>query len=206
MMSRNARFGAGAVAAAALFIGACNSSPSAPSNDPLVVSGEVVDLQTSAKVSGATVAFGDLLSTTVLPGDAKSVTDGAGSYQLLLMTGEYHVWIDTVYSGVARVRKGINRIDLLAHDAGCTVRYGSVGDTSTGKPIAGASVSLVGVTAMSGSDGTYHLDFGCRGPVAFSGTVEMAVTRNGYQDRTVPMGRGENLTRAIRQDVDLEPR
>jgi hypothetical protein len=171
-----------------------------------MVSGQVVDFQTSASVSGATVAFGDLLSATALPGDPKSVTDSAGSYRLSLMTGEYHVWIDNVYSGLARVRKGVNRIDLLAHDAGCTVRYGTVGDASTGRPIVGASVSLVGVTATSGSDGTYRLDFGCRGPFAFSGTIEMAVTRSGYQDRTVPMGRGENLTRAIRQDVDLAPR
>jgi hypothetical protein len=205
-MSRGNRFSVAALAVAVLFFGACSSSPSAPGNEPFTVSGQLVDVQSRAILSGATVAFGDLLSPAVLPGDPKSVTDANGSYQLSLMAGDYHVWVDNVYSGLARVRRSVNRIDLLAHDAGCAVRYGTVGDASTGKPIAGASVSLVGVTATSGSDGTYRLDFGCRGPFAFTGTVEMSITRSGYQDRMLPMGRGEDLTRAIRQDVDLAPR
>ena len=59
--------------------------------------------------------------------------------------------------------------------------------------------------SASGADGSYRLDFGCRGPFAFAGTIEMSVSRVGYQTRSLPAGRGENLINAIRQDADLNP-
>ena len=156
-------------------------------------------------MSGAIVSFGDLLSPTVLPPDPRSLTDSSGSYQMELMPGRYHVCADSIYRGEALVRSGVNRMDLLVHDGGCAARYGTIADASTGRPIAGVSVSLVSVTATSGPDGSYRLDFGCRGPFAFAGTIEMSVSRVGYQTRSLPMGRGENLINAIRQDADLVP-
>ncbi len=205
-MSREHRFVAVGVALFLLVELACGSSPSAPTGTgPFVVTGQVLDFRTNAGVPGATVSFGDLLSLTALPGDPRSVTDGSGSYQVALMPGQYHVWVDNAYRGLARVRSGVNRTDLIVHDAGCTMRYGTIADASTGRPIAGATVSLVGVTATSGSDGTYRLDLGCRGAFAFTGTIEMSVVRAGYQNRSVPMGRGENLIDVLRQDADLDP-
>ena len=91
------------------------------------------------------------------------------------------------------------------HLNGCIVRYGTIAESGTGRPLAGATVSLVGVTATSGSDGAYRLDFGCRAGL-WSGTIALSVTRAGYQDGGVPMGRGEGLSGVIRQDVDLDPR
>jgi hypothetical protein len=185
---------------------ACGSSATAPTpNGPFVVVGHVFDFPTNAPVSGATVSFGDLESVTVLPADPRSITDGGGSYQLTLMPGQYLLWADGTYRGVARVRSGINRTDVLVHDGGCAVRYGSIADGITGRPIAGATVSLVGVSATSGPDGTYRLDFGCRGPFAFSGTIFLSISRAGYQTGSIIMGRGENLIGALRQDVDLAP-
>jgi hypothetical protein len=171
----------------------------------VVVTGLVRDFQTNAGVPGAIVSFGSLESASVLPVDPRSSTDGAGSYQLTLMPGRYHVWVDGLYRGEVLVRSGISRLDVLVRDGGCAVRYGMIADAGNGRPIDGTTVTLAGVTATSGADGTYRLDFGCRGPFAFSGTIEMSVSRAGYQTRVLPAGRGENLIDAIRQDVELTP-
>ena len=205
-MSRNHGFSAVVIAVMLLVAPACSSSPSAPTTTgPFVVAGRVLDYQTNAGVAGATVSFGDLLSAAVLPGDPRSVSDGSGSYQVTLMPGEYHVWIDNTYRGLARVRSGANRADLLVHDAGCTALYGTIADARTGRSIAGATLSLVGVTGISDSIGAYRLELGCRGFFAFTGTIAMSVTRTGYQNKSVPMGRGEGLNYVLRQDVDLDP-
>jgi len=185
---------------------ACSSSSVAPSTTgPFVVVGHVFDYRTNAAVSGATVSYGDLLSPTVLPSDPRTRSDGSGSWQLSLTAGEYHVWVDNVYRGQALVRTGVNRTDLLVQPAGCKGVYGTVGDARTGQALASAIVSFLGLTATSASDGTYRFDLGCAAQVAF-GTIGLSVTRTGYQDRSLPMGRGENLQDVIRQDVDLTPR
>jgi hypothetical protein len=192
------------IGALSLVLSACGSSPSAPTTTgPFVVSGLVLDFQTSAVVPAATVSFGDLSSPTVLPADPRSVTGGSGAYQLSLMPGRYHVWVDGTYRGEAWVRSGVNRTDLLVHDGGCATRYGTIADAGTGRPIAGATVSLLDVSATTGADGAYRLDFGCRGYFAFTGTIAMSVSRVGYQTGSMLMGRGENLVDALRQDLDL---
>src|SRR5712691_8429207 len=122
-MSRELRFVA-FIGDLSLVAFACGSSPSAPTTGPFVVTGVVLDFQSNARVSGATVSFGGLESATVLPADPRSLTDGTGSYQLVLMPGRYHVWVDSVYRGEALVRSGVNRTDLLVRDGGCAVRYG----------------------------------------------------------------------------------
>jgi hypothetical protein len=203
IMSRHLRFLALVIGVLSL-VAACSSSPSAPTATGPSVAGQVLDFQTNAGVPGATVSFGGLESATVLPADPRSVTDGTGSYQLAMLRGRYHAWVDGVYRGEVLVRSAVNRTDLLVRDGGCAVRYGTIADATTGRPIAGATVSLVGVIATSGSDGSYRLDFGCRGPFAFAGTIEMSASRVGYQTRSLPAGRGENLFNAIRQDVDLD--
>ena len=184
---------------------ACSSSPTAPTNGPFLVSGVVRDFQTDVRVARATVSFGDIDSSAVLADDPRSLTDSGGLYELGLMPRRYHVWVDGVYRGETIVRRGVNRTDLFVRDGGCAVRYGTVADAVTGRTVAGASVSLINVTASTASDGTYRLEFGCRGPFAFAGTIVMTVSRAGFQTRSVPMGRGENLVNAIRQDVDLNP-
>src|SRR6266851_1470852 len=94
-MSRDHRFVAFFIAVVMVVEYGCGSSPSAPTTTgPFVVSGLVLDFQTSAVVPAATVSFGDLLSPTVLPADPRSVTGGSGAYQLSLMPGRYHVWVD----------------------------------------------------------------------------------------------------------------
>jgi hypothetical protein len=205
-MNREQPLAAAIIGALWLAAPGCSSTPSGPTSmGPFVVVGQVLDFQSHAGVPGATVSFGDVLSPAVLPGDPRSITDGGGAYQLALMPGQYHVWIDDNYRGEVVIRNGVNRTDLLVRDGGCAVRYGTIADARTGQPVAGATVSLTGVTAVTAADGSYRLDFGCRGPFAFAGTIDMLVNRAGYETRSVPAGRGENLINAIRQDADLTP-
>jgi hypothetical protein len=188
-----------------LVVWACNSSPSAPSATAPSVVGRVLDFQTNTGVSGATIVFADPSTTATIVALARSTADAGGSYQMSLAAGRYSVYIDNAYGGLALVHMGTNRTDFLSHSNGCIARYGTIADSRTGQPLGGAVVSLVGVTGTSASDGTYRLDFGCEAG-RWSNTIALSVTRVGYQDGSVPMGRGENLTGAIRQDLDLDPR
>lgn len=181
----------------------CGSAPSGPTvNGPMLVAGRVFDAQTSAAVSGATVRFRDRISAG--PVISSSVTDGTGSYQTSLMVEQYAVSVDGIYSGQARVRSAVNRTDLLVNSGACIVRYGTVADASTGRPVPGATLSMLGVTAVTDVNGWYRFDLGCG--VHFSGTIDMGITRAGYVDGGLPMGRGEGLGGAIRADADLMPR
>ena len=170
-----------------------------------MVAGHVFDYRPHAAVSGAIVSYGDLLSPAVLPSDPRTRSDSSGVWQLSLPAGEYHIWVDNVYRGQTLVRIGVNRTDLFVQPAGCKGVYGTIGDARTGRVLAGAIVSFLGLTSTSASDGTYRFDLGCAAQVAF-GSIGLSVTRTGYQDRSLPMGRGENLQDVIRQDVDLTPR
>jgi hypothetical protein len=163
----------------------------------------VFDYQTNAAVSGATVAFGNYDVSGRVSITAQSTTSRDGSYQIPSLTAtRYLVSVDNADGGLALVRSGVNRIDLFVHPHGCIGVYGSIADGSTGLPLAGAAVSLVGVSTNSGSDGMYRLDLGCRAGL-WSNSICLKVTRTGYQDACQPMGRGENLIGVILQDVDL---
>ena len=124
MMSRDQRRVAVFIVVFPLVAFACSSSPSAPTNltGPFVVAGQVVDVQTNIAVPGATVVFADPGNTTSITVLGQSITDGGGSYQLSLTPGRYSVYVDKVYGGLAQVRGGVNRTDLLVHPAGCIVR------------------------------------------------------------------------------------
>lgn len=103
------------------------------------------------------------------------------------------------------MRIGVNHTDLLLHAAGCKGVYGSIADSHAGPPLRGALILFINLTATSASDGTYRFDLGCAPQGAF-GSIAMSVTMAGYQDRSLPMGRGQNLHDYIRQDLDLNPR
>jgi hypothetical protein len=178
------------------------SSVRADPTGPFAVSGQVLDFQTNAIAPAATVSS---VTCRAPPSSRRTPLGHRRQRRALtsLMPGRYHVWVDGAYRGEAWVRSGANRTDLLVHDGGCATRYGTIADAGTGRPIAGATVSLLGVTATTGADGAYRLDFGCRGFFAFTGTIGMSVSRVGYQTGSMPMGRGENLVDALRQDLDL---
>lgn len=206
MMNREYRCSALVAALLTLLTPACGSSPSAPTTTgPFAVSGQVFNIQTGAGVAGATVIFADPGNTTTITGIGQAVANSSGSYQLSLMARQYAVYIDQVYGGQVLVRTAVNRIDLFVHQTGCIARYGTIGDSRTGAVIAGATVSMLGVTVTTGADGVYRLDYGCRSGL-WSNTIGVTVTKAGYQDGGVPMGRGEGFDCVIRQDVDLDPR
>ena len=168
------------------------------------MSGLVLDFQTSAVVPAATVSFGDVLSPTVLAADPRSVTGGSGTYQLSLMPGRYHVWVDAAYRGEAWVRSGVNHTDLFVHDGGCATRYGTIADAGTGRPIAGATVSLLGVTATTGADGTYRWTSAV---VAISRLParSRSVSRVGYRSWINTDGPRRRFCRRPEKSLDLVP-
>jgi hypothetical protein len=187
-------------------LGACGSSQAAPASTAgPSVAGQVHDVQTNAAVPAAAVVFADPSNTTSITALGQSTTDASGSYQLSIAAGHYAVYVDRVYGGQVVVRPGANRDDLLVHQNGCIARYGTIADRTTGQALAGATVSLLGVSAVSGIDGAYRLDYGCRSGL-WSGSIAISVVRSGYQDGSVPMGRGEGFDSVLRQDVDLDAR
>ena len=113
-MRRKQRFVVFVIRVLWLVAPACRSSPSEPTpTSPFVVVGQVIDFQSKASMPGATVSFGDPSSATVLPGDPRSLTDSGGSYQLAVMPGRYHVWVDTVYRGEALI-PGLLQVGIAA--------------------------------------------------------------------------------------------
>ena len=185
---------------------ACGSSPNAPGNVAPVVVGRVVDLTTGIGVPDAIVTFADASDTFNADNWGQAAADASGRYQLsLTAAGLYAVHVDNLYIGQVRAHSGINEADLLVHDNGCPVRYGTIADAETGRPLEGARVLLLGVSATSEADGGYRLDLGCRTKFG-TGTLIMTVMRSGYQDATASMGRREAFNGVIRQDVDLEHR
>jgi hypothetical protein len=186
------------------FVASSCSSPAGPTSTTPSVAGRVLDFQAGTSVAGATVVFADPSNASIIAELGRSVADSAGQYQMSVPVGRYSIFVDGVSGGLAIVRAGANRTDLLVHANGCVARYGTLADSRTGRPVAGATVSLLGVTDTSKADGSYRLDFGCQG--RWSNTIFMTVARSGYGDEAVPMGRGEGFADVRRQDVDLAPR
>jgi hypothetical protein len=174
--------------------------------EPLVVSGRVVDFVTGVGVPNATVAFEeDTLGGTT----ATAVADAGGAYALPLQDiGSYRQLVDGRFAGAGRVTGPGYRGDLLVHDGACVSRYGILADARTGRPVAGATLTLSGVNDTSGADGWYRLDLGCpadRLPEECppGGTTGISISHPDYGSRFQVTGRGGPCGVA-RLDIHLE--
>ena len=156
-------------------------------------------------MSGAVIVLADPSETTTITERARATTDGSGSYRLPAAVGRHAVFVDGIYSGQAIVHSGDNHRDFFVRWNGCIARYGTIVDGRTGRLVSGATVSLLGVSTTTGPDGSYRLDYGCQGG-RWSNTILLSVTRTGYEDGAIPMGRGEGFSDVLRQDVELMPR
>lgn len=74
-------------------------------------------------------------------------------------------------------------------------------DHLTGRPIAGAAVSLGGRTTTV-ADGWYRIDAGCAG-CGICNTTFITVSASGYQTFSRVVGRGVNGVERL--DIELDP-
>jgi hypothetical protein len=171
------------------------SSPSAPSSPvqsspTQIVSGQIIDLATGAPLAGRQFRFDT----------QQIVTDGNGRYSIEVATGDYSVRLDSGETGSISARYSPAKGDVFANIGNCQGRYGVVFDLSTGRPIAGAKVSLTG-GATTGADGWYRIDAGCG--QTFFNTTAFQANAPGYEGYFEFMGRYVNSL--VRQDIGLKP-
>lgn len=193
------------LAIVALIVTACGCDEqhtvTGPSPNGEFVRGRVIDFRTQAGVSGVVVRFGGESAL----GDSRATTDPSGSYAISVpFIGLSTVSLDGVPVGTVRVTGRAFRGDLLFDSGTCISRYGALTDARTLSPVAGATVSLGGRTAISGADGWYRIDLGCPQTNLPGGTTFMYVTHPNYASRQQVVGRGIQGVRRL--DLDLERR
>ncbi|OFW03246.1 MAG: hypothetical protein A3H96_19285 [Acidobacteria bacterium RIFCSPLOWO2_02_FULL_67_36] len=164
------------------------------------IRGRVLDFGTNASVPGVVVQF------TGGAQEARATTDASGVYLMSMPSiGSFTVWMDGRHAGMARVTGSTYRGDLLVDTGTCISRYGTLVDARTLQPVAGATVSVAGVTTTSGQDGWYRIDLGCpsEGTIGFN-TTFLYVTHPNYAPSSQVVGRG--VQGVSRLDLHLEQR
>jgi Bacterial Ig-like domain (group 2) len=162
------------------------------------VAGRVTDYVSGAGVAGLRLRF----NRNIVGLQAETTTDSAGGYAVDLPVANYGVTADDQGLGslFVRVSGPAFRGDFLVNGPGCVARYGSIIDAATFRPVAGATVSYGGVSAVTGLDGWYRIDHSCAGSV-LGGTAAITVTHPDYLNVVQPTGRGLSLINRI--DFDL---
>jgi hypothetical protein len=180
---------------------ACGDTPARPTKEFYVssyrrdgrIAGRVLDYATNLGVSNATVGFAARVNPRPPPPPITTTTDAAGSYVLALPRGIYSVEIQgAIVGGPVNVTGDGSRGDVFVNGGACDARYGVITDFWTGLPIAGARVSFGPVT--SGSDGWYHIEYGC--PRSFDfGTQGIYFEHPEYADVSRIIGAGKGVSR-----------
>lgn len=194
-------------------VGCDAQSPAVPTSDfavpragaSVTVSGSVVDFTTNAGVPGATVEFGGLDGAGRFVPAVTTVSDGTGRYKAAVAAGTFTiVEIDKAWIGQVQVNQEY-RGDFLVRFGTCVARYGTVADTLTLRPIAGATVTLAGTTVATDANGWYRIDLGCpsNGLVGFN-TTFVSVSHPDYPPRSFVAGRG--VFGVSRMDLSLQKR
>jgi hypothetical protein len=174
-----------------------------PTTGPVSVRGRIVDFSTQAAVAAAVVEF-QTIALTSLTEPARATTDSTGAFVLTLPdAGPFVAVVDASPVGVAFISAPIYRGDFFVNGGDCVSRYGILADARTRKPIAGATVTVLARTAISGADGWYRVDLGCSGSTGFN-TTFLYVVHPDYTPRQQGVGRG--VQGVWRLDLDLERR
>lgn len=195
-------------------VGCDTQPPGAPSPatiGPVTVSGRVLEFSTDAGVAGAIVSFGTI-DNGPFAAVGTATSNAMGSYTLSVpMIAQtpglrpWHVQVDGVSIGGARLTVRGYRGDLFVHPGTCVARYGIVADSQSLRPIAGATVKLLGASALTAIDGWYRIDLGCpANSWVGSNTTFMYVTHRDYLDGSESVGRGVYSVQRI--DVWLQRR
>jgi hypothetical protein len=150
---------------------------------PDTVQGLVTDQFTGKPLAGAVVRATEALSTT---------TGQDGRYTLKGVPEQFSLSVGA--PDYAEARRDLKRATTQDVELRPNVLSGTVTDRATGKPLAGAHVSIGTVTAQTGADGRYRLS-----DVGENATVE--VSAEGYATLTQPLGRSTTLDAVLRSDT-----
>jgi hypothetical protein len=161
--------------------------------DGVFVRGRVRDFQSRKVLSGIPVQ---------LDGVGSATTDADGVYSAWLnVPGPATAIVGTTHHNMI-VTTGRFDADLLVDTENtCVARYGRVIDETTGQPVAGALLRLMGQEATSSTDGSYRLQVTCTTNSVGFNTTLISVSRPGY----TPIGRtvGRGVQRVSRLDIAL---
>jgi hypothetical protein len=171
-------------------------SPTEPSwNGQTEVVGSIRDFQSDAVIRGAHVTIGDSSTTT----------DATGRYSLTVPAGMPSISIDNESIGNVHMRDRTYRGDFFAKTTGCVGRYGTVSDTRTRRPIAGANISIGGSTAQTDKNGWFEMKLGCpNASCAGFNTTFGSVSHPDYATQSWVEGRG--ICSVTRVDYELNAR
>ena len=134
-----------------------------------IIEGTVTDSSTGDPIEGATVTANGY----------SNITDAEGRYSIEVPPGTYNVTASaTKYvsqSKTATVTSNTKTtLDFALTPLNGTIS-GTVTDSSTGDPIAGATVTINGISVSTGTDGTYSIEVP-------PGTYNVTVSADGYED------------------------
>ncbi|MCS6940002.1 MAG: putative glycoside hydrolase [Roseiflexaceae bacterium] len=150
---------------------------------PNTLSGVVTDLYTRAPVAGAIVQASEAISAT---------TDATGRYTLSGVPETFRVTVAA--DGYAPLVSDLSRTTSFDAAIRPDTLRGTVTDRYTGRPIAGASVSLGDLQTTTDSNGQYLL----RG-IPEKGTI--TISARGYASLDQPVERTTTLDLALRPDT-----
>jgi hypothetical protein len=193
--------------ALALSLIACHGSPTEPAPPRATLAGTVSFFE-GGPAAGATVrASMNMFSGTPETPSPETVTDEQGRYSLTLNAGQHTVSVrapgatSTSRIQIIEVPPGTTTANFEVSSSGCAIINGRIMDGVKYTPISGATVSFLGQTMISGSDGAYRFNLGCPPPAKVSDT--MIVDHPSYQRREFVLG---VPTWSMTTDIWLLPR
>ncbi len=133
------------------------------------IDGTITDASTALPMTGASITADGYSATT----------DAEGHYSIEVPPGTYSVTVSSTkyvsQSKTATVTSNTTTtLDFALTPANGTIS-GTVTDSSTGDPIAGATVTANGVSVSTGTDGTYSIEVP-------PGTYDVTGSADGYED------------------------
>ena len=172
-------------------------SPTEPDPTPLpdtvTVAGTIRDYATDAPAAGVTLTIAGRQITT----------DAAGRYSIIGPRGDYDASFQGQFLGRAIALTSRSDADFRIDGGSCRSRYGALFDSSSGLPIANATVAFGSLTITTGANGAYRLDLTCNNDDRASGTGFIRISHPGYQDTQIAY-RAEYLAPPQRVDVVMK--
>ncbi len=160
-----------------------------------IIVGTVTDASSGEAIIGATVIADDYSATSDTDGHYNITNVPAGTYTVTASAEGYQTSSQTNISVVAEETTKLN-FTLVPSPTTGTIA-GLVTDATTGDPIERASVTVNGVSVLTGVDGYYSVELTL-------GTYTVTVSANGYEDSSqtnITVVAGETTT----VDFELTP-